>query len=427
MRKIRSSLVAAAAIVIATTLAGCTVNIPFIGEVNLPDPSALSNPGPSIEEYEATLAAERTPALATPTIHEEGVLTVGIDFGTVSAPFAYREADGTVRGIDAELAYVLGDALGLDVRFVDAASQAALADVVMDVGLSGEARGLQVIGSYAESAVGLFYQGSEPLVDAYLLEGKRVGVQLNSISHAALQKASVKIDLQTFSSLNDAFEALAAGELDYVSCPAYPGAYLATEYPGITCGGTFNVPTGVALAVPANNATLAGEISRLLEEARANGLLDLVRSRWVGAMAPLTAESQLAGINYVLPGVTLDGAIESVTPMGEPTAGANAAAAPAQTESSSSSSSSSGYSTDYSGYGNSYNAGGYNAGTSGYDNSYSGYDNSYDAGSTSYDQGTYDAGGTSSSGGEGSYDQGGSTTGDGTVYSDAGGTGADAG
>ena len=253
----------------------------------------------SVEEAMAAKRAEANPLLSTPSIVEDGYLTVGLRTAETTAPFCIAQASGEVSGMDIDLASMLADALGLKVRFVNVTSvEASLGtecDIVMNVAI-GDAGNATVVGAYAENATALFTMGDAAIADASELAGHTVGLQSGSVSQRLLAQSGLGMYETSYDNLNGAFDALAAGEVEYVCCDLYSGAYLASFYDNVSMVGTIDVPTAEGIAVAADNTAIQVQIQSALDTIQSNGQGDLVRINWVGGMPNATSSSQIAGI-----------------------------------------------------------------------------------------------------------------------------------
>ena len=146
--------------------------------------------------------------------------------------------------------------------------------------------GVTVVGAYAEDAVGFFHKGSEQVAAKEDLVGKTIGVQDGSTSQQLLKRSDLEARQESFENLNDAFDALEQGIVDYVLCDAFSGAYLQAGYGDIAFCGSLNVPQSV-------------------------GVSDVVRSRWLGGLTPLGDASQVSGIE--VSAGTVEGATSDTT------------------------------------------------------------------------------------------------------------------
>ena len=279
----------AASLLLVGALAGCS-----IGPVNLDDFFGT----PSVAEAREARRSTLSPVVTNEALRQENTLTVGI-LTSETAPLALTTTSGEQAGIDIDLAYALADELGLGaVQFVavdDVASGLSEScDVVMGAD-STNARGASVVGGYVQSATALFTKGDGAgPIDAADLAGSTVGVQGGSVSEGVLEDYETGATPSTFANLNEAFDALEDGTVDYVLCDAYAGAYLATAYPGTVFAGTLDDPTPVGVAV--SSGELQGAVQTALDAIETNGVGDIARSRWVGSLPSLSSETRVTGL-----------------------------------------------------------------------------------------------------------------------------------
>ena len=116
----------------------------------------------------------------------------------------------------------------------------------------------------------------------------------SDLSPAQLALASVDV-LATagrpYDDIDSAFEALEQGEVACVACSAYEGAYVALEHPAVDLLGTVDVPRSVGAGVDPSNDALVAAVQEALDAVGSNGVLSVIRSRWVGDLPVLGADS----------------------------------------------------------------------------------------------------------------------------------------
>lgn len=272
------------AAVAAFSLAGCSF-LSDIEELILPT---------SVTEARDAARDETSQAVSDSLLVESGTLTVGI-LSTESVPLSITSSDGTLTGIDVEIAYALADELGLySVEFVSVTSvELGLesCDVVMGVTSDD---GVTVLGNYAQSALGVFSTDGTTATADELVSGT-VGVQSGSVSEQAASEIGVTTT-STYSNLNEAFEALEAGEVDYVICDSYAGAYLACSYDDISFAGLIDSPETVGVAVSSDSDELHDAVLDAIENLEYNGIADVIRSRWIGESESLTEDDVISGL-----------------------------------------------------------------------------------------------------------------------------------
>jgi hypothetical protein len=126
--------------------------------------------------------------------------------------------------------------------------------------------------------------------------GKRIGVQAGSVSEAALEETSLKTSQLSYANLNEAFEGLRLGEVDYVLCDAYPGAYLAAAYDGAGFAGLLTAPTTVGIAAPTDKSQLQLALKEAIAAVSDGGSMDIIRSVWIAGMPALTEADVIADV-----------------------------------------------------------------------------------------------------------------------------------
>lgn len=256
----------------------------------------------SVAEAREQRRSDLMPALADADLKTPGTLTVGIE-SAESAPLALTATDGSLAGIDVDTAYALADELGManvEVVSVQNASTALASncDVVMGVE-AGSATDVTVLGSYAQSALGVFSAADVATapISAADLSGKTVGVQSGSVSQSTLASLGLGAVEQTFSNLNEAFEALASGSVDYVVCDAYAGAYLSCTYDAGSFAGTLDAPVAVGVGVSSTaSSELQASVQAALDAIQGNGVADIAKARWIGAFPALTEALRIPGV-----------------------------------------------------------------------------------------------------------------------------------
>lgn len=339
-------------VLISGCLIGCKAQLPFKLPFELPDLSHIISPTTkqgSIADGLASLKRSGSD-LAEPTLRQTGVLTVGINTNITSAPFVLSTlGDDTVKGYGIELGEALADELGLDVRFVNVSdidsACANTVDIVLGVS-KDDVKKCSIVGQTNEAAPSFFYRGDERVLAKKELMGKSCGLVAGKSSEVTLSRTDLKMNKKTFGNLNEAFDALDAGEVEYVLCDAYAGAFLANQYKDIHFAGSLIAPVNRGIAVLSSNKSLITEIGRALETLQSNGVDTILRTRWLGKFSGLSAKTQIEGIKIT----------EKKEDAPEVATNAGSATAPKNT-------SDSGDSLDYSDYSNyntynNYNAGG---------------------------------------------------------------------
>lgn len=122
--------------------------------------------------------------VTTPAVSTEGVLAVALD--DANAPLGMNDAKGDLTGYLTDVAYALGQRLGVSVEFVtdetpsDMASSSD-ADLYIGAASDSDADKVTVVGSVLHDAPALFAKGAASApIDSSVLAGATVGVQSSS-------------------------------------------------------------------------------------------------------------------------------------------------------------------------------------------------------------------------------------------------------
>ncbi len=308
---------------------------------------------PGVEEASREASESLTPTVSGDALVQEGTLTVGVEASNASAPYYIvgdeSSADGendssTLSGMDVDLASALAQQLGLQVRFVSIDDPETALGTTCDVVFEaedGDISGATVVGSSSQGAVALFHRGEAGTVTLDDVNGTTVGVQEGSVSQSVLENSNLSVTTRTYSNLNEAFNALEAGTLNYVLCDAYSGAYLAVTYGDIAFAGNLDTPVTRGVAVAESNTELSQAVSNALQTMSSGGITSLARVRWVGNLPELSSDTVISGVvisenNHSSSATTTAGEGEmstdsgetfenDATPMDGSTAGSNAA------------------------------------------------------------------------------------------------------
>lgn len=264
------------------------------GVTGLAEGASSSDAG-GYEQAKAEARASLEPAVSSSALIEDGTLIVGLDVPNAYLPFLHLEDDGTISGFDVDVAAALADETGLTVRYVVAGSDATVG-VTCDVMLESEqgaASDAVASAQYAETATALFRRGDGGTATTADVAGATVAVQANSVSELALAESGLDVSESSYDNLNDCFDALEAGAVDYVACEAYSGAYLAMEYDDVSFAGTVNEPSALSIDVASDNAELQAAVQAAVATLDADGRMAVIRGRWLGGLPSLTTATQI--------------------------------------------------------------------------------------------------------------------------------------
>ena len=234
-------------------------------------------------------------ALVTP-----GTLTVALD--TNDAPQAMMTSDG-VEGYEVDVASALAHVMGLDLEIVSATSPEdplteGEADLFLGATTDDASKEIVVLGDCLENATAIFgnQEGSSTTLTADELSQATIGVQESSASQEMLAQAGIVSAQETFSNVNECFDALAAGEVDYVACDATAGAYLARAYPGVGFMGTLSTVTAHGVALASGASELIDAVSTAVDELSSDGTLGAIHATWYGTMPFSLSDQTISGV-----------------------------------------------------------------------------------------------------------------------------------
>lgn len=248
-------------------------------------------------EQETVRAAVSDEALVS-----AGTLTVALDES--DAPQAMQASDGTLTGYAVDTARALAARMGLKVSFVSATSaDSALGGSKADIfigDISKAGSDITNLGTCLYDAPAVFGRaddGQAQSVSVDKLNSSTLGVQTSSASQEALAKAGITANQKTYSNINECFDALASGEVDYVVCDSTAGGYLSRLDDRIAFVATLETPSTLGVACASSNSTLSKAVSEALSNITADGTLEAVHSIWYGTMPFNLASEPVTGAN----------------------------------------------------------------------------------------------------------------------------------
>lgn len=279
-----------AALALAFGLGGCSFATPSLSEAS---PSEVQQ---TIDDSELVQA---------------GTLTVALD--TSDAPQVVTDSDGALTGYYIDVATALARNMGLKVAFVNAPSpsdalESGEADIYLGATTGNESSGVSTEGELLQNATAVFGigdgTGTSTTVTASALSSARIGVQDGSASQEALARAGL-VASSTYSNVNECFEALASGEVDYVACDATAGGFLGRSYQNVFFAGIISSSTSYGIAYSSSAKGLSEDVNSVFETLAADGTLDAIHQIWYGPV-PLSLSSELvSGVS--LPASSDDG------------------------------------------------------------------------------------------------------------------------
>ena len=228
-------------------------------------------------------------------IQESGVLRVGVD--PTFPPFALDDA-GSLAGIDIDLAHALAAEMGLTAQFTYFGYDGlydALSTMQVDVLLSAlvvapeRTRDFAYSDPYYDAGQVLIVPANVEIASADDPELERLAVELGALGHVealALQQARPSLHVQTYGGVNEALDAVVAGEADAALVDGVSGRLYLKDLPA-TARPLVRLPQPVttepyAVVVRIEDRTLLSEINGALQRLSAAGELDGILNHWLG-------------------------------------------------------------------------------------------------------------------------------------------------
>ena len=249
------------------------------------------------QKYEPAM---KNAAITSPSIIENGVLTVGVS--GENAPMSAKGSTGLV-GIDVDIAAAIADELGLKLKLVDidpdpmAALNKGTVDIVMGIDKGDATSSVWKSEPYVQSGVTLF----SPTKDAAAPtkgSGSKIAVQAASLSNWAISSLYEASEIVAESDLVTAFKDLGDGKANFVAADAVIGMY-AAKAAGATVFpiAIIDAPTGYCIGVADSNSSLKNSITSALSTLTKDGVIDTIQKRWLAetidvATLPAIASSE---------------------------------------------------------------------------------------------------------------------------------------
>ncbi|MDR1421748.1 MAG: transporter substrate-binding domain-containing protein [Coriobacteriales bacterium] len=244
-----------------------------------------------------------SPKVAPPAIATEGVLRVGVD--SSHAPFAVLSDDDVLTGIDIDIAAALADDLGLRLELVDMIGQDASTllsegsiDVIMDIRADDLTAPVAAqVGPYLVDGPAIFTVGLSNTAGSFdlaTLNGMRVSAYEGSLSAWQIGELYGEDWVDTYPTLNEAFDALNSGTVSYAAADAVIGSFLAVTYDNIDCVALLTDPSGIYMGVGISNLELLDTLQGSLRAIRDNGVLGVITNMWLGPVSASVVSSNQA-------------------------------------------------------------------------------------------------------------------------------------
>lgn len=253
------------------------------------EPAAAAETEAETQETEET--AEAVEDAAEVTTVTPGVLTMGTN--AAFPPYEYYEGTDIV-GIDAEIAALLAEKLGLELEIVDMDFSSIVTSVQtgkIDMGLAGMtvteerlenvnfttsyATGVQVVITSPDSAV--------QSVDDLGNDGVLIGVQEGTTGHIYCSDDYGDDAVVAYTNGSTAVQALVNGQVDCVVIDKQPALSFVEANDGLYILNTEYVTEDYAAAVSKDNEGLLNALNAALDELIADGSIQAILDKYISA------------------------------------------------------------------------------------------------------------------------------------------------
>lgn len=242
------------------------------------------------DDTKAADTAVDTAADTADVTDNDGVLVMGTN--AAFPPYEFVDDNGTIVGIDAEIAQAIADKLGMTLEIKDMEFDSLIPAVQggsIDVALAGmtvneeRLESVNFSESYATGKqVIIVPEGSEiKTVDD--LEGKTIGVQSGTTGDIYCTGDYGQENVKQYPNGSQAVMALNNGQIDCVVIDNEPAKNYVAANDGLTVLETEYVVENYAIAVAKENTELLDSINTALAELQADGTVDQILAKYINA------------------------------------------------------------------------------------------------------------------------------------------------
>lgn len=251
-------------------------------------PAEAEAPAETEAPEEAAAPAE-TEAPAEMKLASEGVLTMGTN--AAFPPYEYYEGEKIV-GIDAEIAELLAEKLGLTLEIVDMDFDTIVTSVQtgsVDIGLAGmtvtedRLKNVNFTDSYATGVQVIIVKEDSDIQSVDDLEGKLIGVQQGTTGHTYCSDDYGEENVVAYQNGAIAVQSLVSGSVDCVVIDKQPALSFVEANEGLKILDTEYVVEDYAAAVAKENTALLDALNAALKELTDDGSIQAVLDKYIKA------------------------------------------------------------------------------------------------------------------------------------------------
>ena len=219
----------------------------------------------------------------------EGVLTMGTN--ATFPPYEFYDGDVIV-GIDAEIAQLLAEKLGLTLEIQDMDFTAIVTSVQagkIDIGLAGmtvteeRLENVNFTDSYATGVQVIIVKEGSEIASVDDLEGKLIGVQEGSTGHSYCSDDYGEENVVAYANGATAVQNLVSGSVDCVVIDQQPAISFVEANEGLKILDTEYVIEDYAAAISKDNEGLMNALNAALKELIADGSIQEILDKYIKA------------------------------------------------------------------------------------------------------------------------------------------------
>lgn len=240
------------------------------------------------EETTAPEAVDET--TAEPADTSKGTLVMGTN--AAFPPYEFTESDGTIAGIDAEIAKAVADKMGYALEIKDMEFDSLIPAVQggsIDFALAGmtvtdeRKESVNFSDTYATGVQVIIVKDGSEIASADDLEGKTIGVQSGTTGDIYATDDYGQENVKQFANGSLAVQALLNDQVDCVIIDNEPAKNFVAANEGLAILDTEYTVEDYAAAIAKENTELLESFNAALAELKADGTIDAIIAKYIPA------------------------------------------------------------------------------------------------------------------------------------------------
>lgn len=238
----------------------------------------------------AALTGAMVAALCVPVMAKDGKLVMATN--ATFPPYEFYDADKQIVGIDAEVAGLIAEKLGMELEISDMEFDSIIAAVKQgkaDIGMAGititedRKKNVAFTDTYTTATQMIIVQEGSAIASPADLKDVKVGVQTGTTGDLYVSDLSEDgVEVMQFSKGIDAVIALTQGKVDAVVIDGEPAKVFVEENDGLVLLDEAFTEEEYAIAVSLDNEELLEQINTALAELEESGELQAVIDKYIG-------------------------------------------------------------------------------------------------------------------------------------------------